>query len=54
MRYEWKCCECGESIEVDRRLAEYQRPPDETEHDCESQEFRRVISKPGGIVIWEI
>lgn len=57
MRYEWKCIECGESVEVDRKVAEYQRPPegDETKHEgCDGQQFRKLVTKPNRIFVPEI
>lgn len=57
MQYEWKCTECGTAVDVDRKLAEYQRPPEgeEAEHSgCECREFRRILTKPNRIFVPEI
>lgn len=55
MRYEWKCKACGYSVDVDRKLSEYQRPPEgeEAEHDCECREFRRIVTSPTRIFVHE-
>lgn len=57
MRYTWRCATCHGEVVVERRLADYQRPPeaDEAEHDgpCPGRTFTRVITPPSMVKVIE-
>lgn len=56
MTYIWRCRKCGKRIEVERKLADYQQPPEgqEAEHTgCDGTEFTRVLTYPKRIYVPE-
>lgn len=56
MVYIWRCTECGETVEVERKLADYKLGPKgtETQHEgCDSIVFTRVLTYPKRIYVTE-
>jgi predicted nucleic acid-binding Zn ribbon protein len=55
MIYGWRCLECGDAVEVERKLSDYKLPPqgEEAEHDgCDVRDdFRRILTLPKRIYV---
>ena len=43
MKYDWRCLKCGVVIEVERRVAEYEVPPQECAQCDNKEDFKRLI-----------
>jgi NAD-dependent SIR2 family protein deacetylase len=48
MIYTWKCKKCQLITETDRKVAQYNVPPDECQH-CKAKELVLVILKPPSV-----
>lgn len=45
MRYVWKCQKCDKEVEVDRRLADRDKPPEGEEVNCcDDPEYKRGLT----------
>lgn len=52
MTYVWQCNDCGDRIEIQRKMAQSQEPPNADEHGHQSG-FKRIITNPSMVLVHE-